>query len=122
LAERGARPQRPLWASTATKDSDYSDVRYVEELIAPGVINTMPRSTLDAFADHGDVGGPLGGDPRAADELIQAFATGGGDLPRITAQLERDGVEAFRDSYRELLHAIETRARRPAVSDRPIRA
>ena len=66
LRDQGARSQRPLWASTGTKDPAYSDVLYVSELIGPDVINTMPEQTLRAFADHGEITGTLGADPQAA--------------------------------------------------------
>ena len=106
LAAAGARPQRPLWASTGTKDPSYSDVLYVEGLIAPGVINTMPEKTLRAFADHGDVGSPLGSDPSAADAVLAAAAAAGVDLDAITRTLEREGVHAFCDAYEQLLRRI----------------
>lgn len=109
LREAGARPQRPLWASTATKDPAYSDVLYVEELVAPDVINTMPRATLEAFADHGEVRHVLGDDSAGAQEILRRAAGAGIDLPAIAHHLERDGVRAFCDSYRQLLSCIETR-------------
>jgi transaldolase len=109
LRLRGALPQRPLWASTATKDPSYSDVRYVQELIAPGVINTMPSKTLRAFADRGDVGGSLGADASVAGDLLRQLAETGVDLDAITVDLERKGVESFSDSYAELLDCIEAR-------------
>jgi transaldolase len=110
LREAGARPQRPLWASTGTKDPDYSDVLYVEELIAPGVINTMPEATLRAFADHGDATRGFG-ESTGADVLSRA-EDAGVDLAAITADLERDGVRSFCASYQELLDCIETKLQR----------
>jgi transaldolase len=109
LAASRATPQRPLWASTAIKDPGYSDVRYVEGLIASDVINTMPSKTLHAFADHGDVAGSLGADVSAAEALLSELAKVHVDVDAITADLERSGVESFRDSYRQLLGCIETR-------------
>jgi transaldolase len=106
LEDAGARPQRPLWASTGTKDPSYSDVLYVEALIAPGVINTMPEPTLHAFADHGEIGPPLGPDPSAADEVLAAAAAAGVDLDAITRRLEQAGVRVFCDAYTQLLHRI----------------
>jgi transaldolase len=106
LRAAGARPQRPLWASTGTKDPAYSDVLYVEQLIAPGVINTMPDATLRAFADHGTVGRPLGPDGGSAEETLRRAADAGVDLDAITAALEREGVRSFCDSYHELLACI----------------
>jgi transaldolase len=104
----GGQPQRPLWASTGTKDPSYSDVLYVERLIAPGVINTMPEATLRAFADHGEIGAALGADARPAEQLLRDAAAAGIDLDAITTELERDGVRSFCDSYHELLARIET--------------
>jgi transaldolase len=109
LQAHGARPQRPLWASTGTKNPGYSDVRYVQELIAPGVINTMPLATLRAFADHGDVGSSMGGDASTAECLLGELVQVGVDFDAVTDELERQGVESFRDSYRELLRCIEAR-------------
>jgi transaldolase len=114
LGEAGARVQRPLWASTGTKDPAYSDVLYVEELIAPEVINTMPEATLRAFADHGDVLGALSVNAGAAEETLRLAADAGIDLPAVTAELEREGVRAFCDSYHDLLACIETKLR-PAL-------
>jgi transaldolase len=109
LEALGARPQRPLWASVGTKDNSYSDVRYVQELIAPDVISTMPPKTLRAFANHGDVGGSLGKDAGVAEQLIDELAAAGIDFAPLTYELERRGVEAFRDSYHQLLRSIEER-------------
>jgi transaldolase len=114
LRKAGARPQRPLWASTGTKDPAYPDVLYVEELIAPEVINTMPEATLRAFADHGDVGRALSVDAGAADQTLRRAADAGIDLETVTAGLEREGVRAFCDSYHDLLDCIETKLRSTA--------
>jgi transaldolase len=108
LHDAGATPQRPLWASTGTKDPAYSDVLYVEELIAPDVINTMPMATLRAFADHGDVRQTFGTNVEATDVLRRA-GEAGIDLAEITAQLEREGVQAFSASYDELIASIDRR-------------
>jgi transaldolase len=107
LAEQGAQPQRPLWASTATKDPAYRDVVYLEQLALPGSILTVPEPTLRAFADHGEPDRTKPFD-RPATERLLAGATAVG-LPAITAELEREGVEAFSASYRELLSCIEER-------------
>jgi transaldolase len=107
LRELGGRPQRPLWASTGTKNPSYSDVRYVAELIGPDVINTMPEQTLHAFADHGVIARTLDADPAAADRVLAATAGAGIDLGAITADLEREGVRSFCDSYHQLLDCIE---------------
>jgi transaldolase len=111
LREAGARPQRPLWASTGTKDPAYSDVLYVEELIAPDVISTMPDATLRAFADHGNVGPALDDDAGAAKDTLRRASAAGIDLDALTAALEREGVRSFCDSYGELLDCIEAKLR-----------
>src|SRR5215218_405527 len=116
LEEAGAHPQRPLWASTGTKDPAYSDVLYVEGLIAPGAINTMPEATLRAFADHGTVGAALSADTGAAEETLREASRAGVDLEAIARELERGGVRAFCDSYRELLSRIDAVLRRVTVS------
>ena len=115
LAAQGARPQRPLWASTATKNPSYSDLRYVEGLVAPGVINTMPLASLDAFADHGDVGASLGADSGPAEQLLQELARTDVKFAVLTNRLESEGVESFRESYRQVLSSIEAMAARFAA-------
>jgi transaldolase len=109
LAAAGAQPQRPLWASTGTKDPAYSDVLYVEELIAPGVVNTMPEATLRAFADHGQATRVLSASTAAAEETLRQTQDAGIDLAAITAQLEREGVQSFCASYHELIDRIKTK-------------
>jgi transaldolase len=109
LQAQGARSQRPLWASTGTKDPSYSDVLYVERLIAPGVINTMPEKTLRAFADHGSVGEPLGPDVSAADAVLSEAAAEDVDLKTVTRELEREGVQSFCDAYDKLLRCIQSK-------------
>ena len=104
----GARRQRPLWASTGTKDSAFSDVLYVRRLIAPGVINTMPMKTLRAFADHGIVDPPMDADSSAAEHVLADAAKAGLDLAEIIATLEREGVRSFCSSYNELLARIRS--------------
>jgi transaldolase len=106
LAELGAAPQRPLWASTATKDPAYRDVVYLEQLALPGSILTVPEATLRAFADHGEPHRTEPLDSHAAERALSAV-----DLAAITSELEREGVEAFCSAYRELLAAIEQRVR-----------
>jgi transaldolase len=98
--------QRPLWASTATKDPAYRDVVYLEQLALPGTVLTVPEPTLRAFADHGDPQrtAPLG------DESAERVLAAGPDLDRVTRELEREGVEAFCMSYAGLLACIEERA------------
>jgi len=116
LREAGARSQRPLWASTGTKDPSYSDVLYVEELIGPEVINTMPEATLRAFADHGNVGHALSLDAQAAADTLVRAGDEGIDLAAITTELEREGVHSFCDSYHQLLHCIEAKKARIAAA------
>jgi transaldolase len=110
LAAAGARPQRCLWASTSTKNPAYRDVMYVEELIGPGVVNTMPLETVAAFQDHGAVRGAtlLEGIPEAR-RLFEELAEAGVDYADVVATLEREGVEKFADSFTALLDGIETR-------------
>jgi transaldolase len=106
LRNLDARPQRPLWASTGTKNPAYSDVRYVAELIGPDVISTMPQHTLRAFADHGTVARTLDADPTAAERTLAATAAAGISLAALTARLEREGARSFCDSYHQLLDCI----------------
>ena len=108
LRAAGARPQRPLWASTGTKDPAYSDVHYVERLITPGAVNTMPEATLRAFADHGDVRRAVG-IAGSANTALRRTQAAGIDLDAVTSGLEREGVRSFCDSYHELLDCIETK-------------
>jgi transaldolase len=107
LQRRGARRQRPLWASTGTKTPAYSDVLYVSELIGPDVVNTMPEQTLRAFADHGEITRTLDADPDGAARTLADAAAAGIDLGTVTAELEREGVRSFCDSYHQLLDCIE---------------
>ncbi|WP_322753125.1 MULTISPECIES: transaldolase [unclassified Frankia] len=107
LAKAGARPQRPLWASTSTKDPAMPDTIYVAELVAPGTVNTMPEATLHAFADHGVVTGdtirPHYDDARAVTARMTEL---GISLPDVVEVLEREGVEKFEDSWNQLLTAV----------------
>ena len=107
LLDLGAKPQLPLWASTGTKDPAYSDVLYVAELIGPDVINTMPEQTLHAFADHGEVRRTVDADPARAEQTLADAAAAGVELRSITAELEREGVQSFCDSYHQLLDCID---------------
>jgi len=109
LADAGARPQRPLWASTSVKDPAYRDTGYVEQLIAPGVVNTMPEETLQAYADHGQTRPDTitGGYPDAQ-RVLDQLAGLGIDYQDVVATLEREGVEKFEASWRELLATVES--------------
>ncbi|GAA1788304.1 transaldolase [Planosporangium flavigriseum] len=107
LADAGARPQRPLWASTSTKNPEYRDVMYVEELIAPGVVNTMPEATIHAFADHGEVRGDTITPYYAeAQKVLDDLARLGIDYDDVVGVLEREGVEKFAASWNELLEGV----------------
>jgi transaldolase len=106
LEAAGARPQRPLWASTGTKDPSYSDVLYVEELATPGAVNTMPEATLRAFADHGKVHVAEGD---GYERVLAEGAAAGVELDRVAAELEREGIESFQSSYERLMEEIESR-------------
>ena len=107
LAAAGARPQRPLWASTGVKDPSYSDTRYVDQLVAPGVVNTMPSATLEAVADHAKITGDTitGGYDEAQDRLDR-LADLGIDLPEVTDELEAQGVQKFDVSWAELVATV----------------
>ena len=108
LRGRGARVQRPLWASTGTKNPNYRDVLYVEELIGPDTVNTIPPNTLAAFRDHGQVRGStvLEAWPEAEAQL-RALANLGIDLEAITSRLQIDGASSFASAYDRVLTALE---------------
>jgi transaldolase len=115
LAQKGALPQRCLWASTSTKNPAYRDVLYVEELIGPETVNTMPEETIQAFQDHGEVRGDTVCDGVAeAHKLLEQLAAVGIDYDDVVDTLEREGVEKFSDSFAELLDGV--RAKREAVA------
>lgn len=106
LAQLGARPQRPLWASTGTRDPAYRDVRYVEELVAVRTVNTVPPATLDAFLDHGEPVAKLETELRRALLDMDILADLEIDLAAITQELEQEGVKQFAKSYDGLLAAL----------------
>jgi transaldolase len=113
LARRGARVQRPLWASTSTKNPEYRDVLYVEELVARDTVNTMPLETIEAFADHGEVRGQTASeDLDRAHRLWQELASLGIDEDDIGDRLEREGVEKFLDSYNGAVETIADKAQK----------
>ena len=111
LRRRGARVQRPLWASTGTKDPTYSDVLYLEALIAPETVTTVPPATLEAFRDHGAAQESIGPDPAEDDATLAAAAALGLDIAALTEQLQADGVAAFAKSYEQLLKALDQKRR-----------
>ncbi|NYH42253.1 transaldolase [Micromonospora jinlongensis] len=107
LADAGAHPQRPLWASTSTKNPDYRDTIYVEELIAPGTVNTMPESVIHAYADHGETrGDTITSAYDAARKVFADLEAVGVDMSDVIATLEREGVEKFEASWQELLEGV----------------
>jgi transaldolase len=109
LAAKGATPQWCLWASTSTKNPEYRDVLYIEELIGPGTVNTMPRETIEAFQDHGEVALTLEDGVDEAKQVFEQVAAAGVDYDDVTDTLEREGVQKFIDSFTELLEGIEAK-------------
>ena len=110
LAAKGAMSQRCLWASTSTKNPEYRDVMYVEELIGPHTVNTMPAETVAAFQDHGRVApNTIGEGVPEAEELLERLAEAGVDYDDVVATLEREGVQKFADSFEELLEGIRAK-------------
>jgi transaldolase len=109
LAARGARVQRPLWASTSTKNPAYPDTLYVDELIGPNTVNTLPDATLAAFVDHGTLARTIDAGVDEAQRLWDDVASAGVDLADVATTLEREGVQAFRQSFDDLLAALASR-------------
>ncbi|MGO9455757.1 MAG: transaldolase [Acidimicrobiales bacterium] len=103
LADKGARVQRPLWASTSTKNPAYPDLLYVDSLIGPDTVNTMPDQTIDALLDHGTVARTLDADPQAASGVLAELTDVGIDFTDVSATLEDEGVRSFAKSFDELL-------------------
>ncbi|SNS84457.1 transaldolase [Geodermatophilus saharensis] len=108
LEAKGARPQRPLWASTGVKNPEYSDTLYVSELVAPGTVNTMPEKTLRAYADHGEAGTPVQQTYDDAAATMKAIADAGVDLDDVFRVLEDEGVQKFVDSWDELTDSVRS--------------
>jgi transaldolase len=107
LADDGAHVQRPLWASTGVKNSDYPDTLYVTELVAPNTVNTMPEKTLDAVIDHGEIrGDTITGSYGQAGEILDALERLGISYAEVTALLEKEGVDKFEASWEELLKGV----------------
>jgi transaldolase len=106
----GARPQRPLWASTGTKDPQASDVLYVKALAAPFTVNTMPEATLKALADHGDLSGILPADGGDCEEVLARFAKAGVDVDALATQLQDEGAKSFVKSWSDLMEVLVSKS------------
>ncbi|MEM9040148.1 MAG: transaldolase [Actinomycetota bacterium] len=110
LAARGAKVQRPLWASTSVKNDAYPDTLYVDELIGPHTVNTLPDSTLDAFVDHGTLARTIDAGVDEAQSVWSGLADVGVDMEDVADQLEREGVSSFQKAFDELITALEQKA------------
>ena len=110
LAARGAKVQRPLWASTSTKNPAYPDTLYVDELIGPDTVNTLPDATIEAFADHGTLARRVDADVDEAEAVWRGLADVGVDMDDVAEQLEREGVASFEKSFDELLATLEAKS------------
>jgi transaldolase len=110
LVARGARPQRPLWASTSTKNDAYPETLYVDGLIGPRTVNTLPDATLEAFLARGTVARTLDVDVDGAQAVVNGLAGVGIDMHDVTRRLETEGVASFEKSFTELLTALESKA------------
>jgi transaldolase len=110
LADKGAMVQRPLWASTSTKNPAYRDVLYVEQLIGPDTVNTMPPATIAAFSDHGEVARTVDHDIAGAASLIQELGRNGIAIADVTDKLLVDGVASFQKSFDSLIAGLERKS------------
>ncbi len=110
LADKGAQLQRPLWASTSTKNPSYSETLYVDELIGPNTVNTMPDNTIDAFMKKGTVARTVDANPGEAQEVLAAVSALGIDLDDVAAVLEQEGVASFVKSFDELITSLSAKA------------
>jgi transaldolase len=106
LAAQGARVQRLLWASTSTKNPDYSDVKYIDSLIGPNTVNTVPLETIDAYRDHGDPKSRLEQDPKEAEWIMAQLPALGISIDKVTQQLEDEGVEKFNKPFDKLMETL----------------
>jgi transaldolase len=109
LAQKGARTQRCLWASTSTKNPKYRDILYAEQLIGPDTVDTMPPQTIEAFLDHAVVERTVDKDVAQARAELAAIEKVGISMDEVTLQLQKDGVRLFADSFDELIEAISAR-------------
>lgn len=116
LEAKGAKPQRLLWASTSSKDPSFSDVKYVEALIGPNTVNTIPMETLEAFRDHGDAASRLENDLDKATQALEHVEQAGISLNDISQKLENEGIEKFNKPYDKLLEAINTQKEKSLAS------
>jgi transaldolase len=107
LQAHGARVQRPLWASTSTKNPDYHDLLYVDNLIGPQTVNTMPLATIDAVRDHGLARSTIEEDLDGAKTVLACLEEAGLHMADVTEQLKREGVKLFADSFDELMQMLE---------------
>jgi transaldolase len=112
LVAKGAQTQRVLWASTSTKNPNYRDVMYVEELIGPDTVDTMPPGTVDAFRDHGRVRNSLTEDVPGAQKVMDNLAKAGISIKEVTDKLTTDGVKLFADAFTKLLAAVDKNTQR----------
>lgn len=115
LEAQGAKVQRPLWASTSTKNPAYRDVLYVEELVGPHTVNTMPLNTVEAFADHGVARRTVDEDVEGARAVLRELAAQGIDLDAVTEELQRDGVDKFAVSFRGMMKVVGEKLARVAA-------
>ena len=113
LAEAGANPQRPLWASTGVKNEAYSDTLYVTELVVADTVNTMPEKTMDAFGDHGEVGESIVGKAAEGRAVLDEVTAAGVDLAEVFEVLESEGVDKFIVSWHELIASVEKASPKP---------
>lgn len=116
LADAGARPQRLLWASTGTRDPDAPDTLYIDALAAPDTVTTIPETTLLAFADHGNVNDVLPPDGGQSEVVLAEFAARGIDIEALAATLQRQGAEAFTQSWNDLMTRIATKCEGPVTA------
>jgi transaldolase len=112
LADKGARVQRLLWASTGTKNPDYSDVKYIESLIGPDTVNTVPLETIDAYRDHGDPKSRLEQDAKEADWVMARLPELGVSIDKVTGQLEDEGVRKFDEPFDKLMETLTKKSSR----------
>jgi transaldolase len=111
LEERGANRQRLLWASTSTKNPDYPDTLYVDDLVGPQTVNTMPKQTIEAVKDHGNFRPTLEEGVEEAKELLERLREAGLDYEDVTDTLEQEGIQKFADPFHELLEEIERKSK-----------